>query len=64
MQPHAAGSSQCSEDGREDRDESLDDELPEVLLGIVAGNHAQAIGAQSWLLRRCPWHDAEKRLKV
>ena len=35
MESHAAGGTQCSEDGSEDADEGLDDELPEVLLAVV-----------------------------
>ena len=37
MDPHARGCTQCSEDGGEDADEGLENELPEVLLGIIHG---------------------------
>ena len=38
MDSHATGCTQCSEDGREDADEGLENELPEVLLGIIHRN--------------------------
>ena len=40
MEPHATGCTQCSEDGREDADESLENELPEVLLTVIHRNHS------------------------
>ena len=39
MDPHARGCTQCSEDGGEDADEGLQDELPEVFSGVIAGDH-------------------------
>ena len=39
MEPHTAGGTQCCEDGREDADEGLENEFPEVLLGIIARDH-------------------------
>ena len=39
METHAAGGTQGGQDGREDADEGLQDELPEVFLGVIAGNH-------------------------
>ena len=39
METHAAGGTQCSEDSGKDADEGLENELPEVLLGIIAANH-------------------------
>ena len=40
MDPHATGGTQCSEDGREDADEGLENELPEVLLTVIHRNHS------------------------
>ena len=39
MESHARGCSKRSENRREDADEGLENELPEVLLGIIARNH-------------------------
>lgn len=39
METHAAGGTQGGQDGREDADEGLQDELPEVFLGVIAGDH-------------------------
>ena len=38
METHAAGGTQGGQDGREDADSGLNDELPEVLLGVVTEN--------------------------
>ena len=43
METHAAGCTQCSEDGREDADEGLENELPEVLLTIEYGREESEI---------------------
>ena len=39
MESHAAGGTQGGQDGCEDADEGLQDELPEVFLGVIAGDH-------------------------
>lgn len=39
METHATGGTQSGLDGCEDADEGLQDELPEVFLGFIAGDH-------------------------
>ena len=40
MESHTRGCSKCSQDGREDADEGLENELPEVLLTVIHRNHS------------------------
>jgi len=39
VETHATGGTQCSEDSGEDADKRLQNELPQVLLGIITRNH-------------------------
>ena len=56
MESHEAGGIQGGQDGCEDANEGLQDELPEVFLGVIAGNydgvHIGSIGVGHCVVNR------------